>query len=504
MYSRAQNDARDAIDARDARASGRASSSRSGTSRAGFSRAPSSIRTNNTVRPGSSSSTIRPPEKHRPRRTRAFPPVEYSDLTRNDLAVLAPIFVPQRPEESRSAYEREIKARIAALPAHLHCKYPLLSPFCHLHSKVATLPVSSLFNTIREEIEDHLPRVWGPLAKRGQLSSQKEEMLEIVTHLAVLWLGPKLFEARFQRQPRRALVKLKPSKCNACQLVLIGKDFPTLVAMAGLFIGRVKKSVWGSSKRIQFLLEWTASRLSARMREDGSELVWDIGRKFRVTRIGAMAGQKKKKGKRARVDDDAEDVDAGNVEDEEEGEFGPGTASYAFSLDRELREEKSRGPRKLIGSSAFATADGQEEDLEQLWVDRLVVQHRAAWNLQVQEEEEEQRQQGGGNRQKRAASSMYSRDISDERDRPPAIDINQELDRIISMYQSGDAQDQSSSAAAQQEYPVLNPYAKDEEFNDSEEALSYKPVTTKSRIQSTMNKAFGGKWDPEEDKWNFF
>jgi hypothetical protein len=481
MYSRAQNDARDAIDARDARASGRASSSRSGTSRAGFSRAPSSIRTNNTVRPGSSSSTIRPPEKHRPRRTRAFPPVEYSDLTRNDLAVLAPIFVPQRPEESRSAYDREIKARIAALPAHLHCKYPLLSPFCHLHSKVATLPVSSLFNTIREEIEDHLPRVWGPLAKRGQLSSQKEEMLEIVTHLAVLWLGPKLFEARFQRQPRRALVRLKPSKCNACQLVLIGKDFPTLVAMAGLFIGRVKKRVWGSSKRIQFLLEWTASRLAPRMREDGSELVWDIGRKFRVTRIGAMAGQKRKKGKRARVDDDAEDVDAGNVEDEEEGEFGPGTASYAFSLDRELKEEKSRGPRKLIGSSAFATADGQEEDLEQ-------------------KEEEQRQQQGGGNRKTRPASSMYSRDISDERDRPPAIDINQELDEIISMYQSGGAQDDSSDTAAQHEYPALNPYAKDEEVDESEEALRYKPVTTKSRIQSTIDKAFGGKWDPKTGK----
>jgi hypothetical protein len=499
MYSRAQNDARDA---RDARASGRASTSRSGTSRAGSSRAPSSIRTN-TTRPGSSSSTIRPPKKHRPRRTRAFPPVEYSDLTRNDLALLAPILVPQRPEESRSAYEREIKARIAVLPAHLHCKYPLLSPFCHLHSKIAPLPVSSLFKTIREEIEDHLPRVWGPLAKRGQLSSQKEEMLEIVTHLAVLWLGPKLFEARFQRQPRRALVKIKPSKCNACQLVLIGKDFPTLVAMAGLFIGRVKKSVWGSSKRIQFLLEWTASRLSARMREDGSELVWDIGRKFRVTRIGAMAGQKKKKGKRARVDDDAEDVDAGNVEDEDEGEFGPGTASYAFSLDRELREEKSRGPRKLIGSSAFATADGQEEDLEQLWIDRLAVQHRAAWTLQLQEEEE-QRQQGGGNRQKRPVSSMYNRDINDERDRPPSIDIDRELDKIIAMYQSGDAQDDSSSTAAQQEYSVLNPYAKDDEFDDSEKALGYKPVTTQSRIQSTIDKAFGGKWDPKTDKWDFF
>ena len=364
------------------------------------------------------------------------------------------------------------------------------------------MPVSSLFNTIREEIEDHLPRCWGPLAKRGQLSSQKEEMLEIVTHLAVLWLGPKVFQAKFQREPRRALVKSKPSKCNACQLVSIGKDFPTLVAMAGLFIGRVKKSVWGSSRRIQFLLEWCASRLSPRLREDGIALVWDIGRKFRVTRIGAMmAGQRKKRGRRARVDDDADDVDAGNVEDEEEGEFGPGTATYAFSLDRELREEKSRGPRKLIGFSDFAAADGQRENYEQLRDDRLAVQCRPTWTP------EEQYQQGSSG-SKRPASSMYSCDTSGEKERPPSIDIYREVDSIITMYHSGYMQGgQSSSSAAQKEYPMLNPYAKDDEsdeFDDSEEALGYRPVHTKSRIQSSLDKAFGGKWDPKDGEWSFF
>ena len=494
MYTRSQTEARDARAASRVDST-RSSTSRPGTSRAGSSRAPSSIRTN-TTRPGSSASAIRPPKKHRPRRTRAFPPVEYSDLTRNDLALLAPILVPLRPQQSRSAHERLIKTRIAELPAHLLCKHPLLSPFCHLHSKIAPQPVSSLFNTIREEIEDHLPRVWGPLAKRGQLSAQKEEMLEIVTHLAVLWLGPTVFKAKFQRDPRRALVGSKPSKCNACQLVLIGKDFPTLVAMAGLFIGRVKKSVWGNSRRIQFLLEWTASRLPPRLRADGCELVWDIGRKFRVTRIGAIAGEKRQGGKRARVDADDDDADGGNVEDEDEGDFGPGTARYAFSLDRELREEKSRGPRKLIGSSAFASADGQKEDYERLRDDRLAVQYYAGWDS------EEQQQQGSSG-QKRPASSMYSCDISGGHERPLSISIDQELDSIISIYQSGNAQDHST--AAQQEYPVLNPYARDdeEEFDDSEEKLGYKPVNTMSRIQSTMERAFGGEWDGERG-WNFF
>jgi hypothetical protein len=346
--------------------------------------------------------------------------------------------------------------------------------------------VSSLFNTIREEIEDHLPRCWGPLAERRQLSAQKEEMLEIVTHLAVLWLGSAVFEAKFERSPRRAFLKLKPSKCNACLLVAIGKDFPTLVAMAGLFIGRVRKSVWGSNKRIQFLLEWTASRLPPALRADSSSLVWDIGRKFRVTRIGAMAGQRGR-GKRARVDDD----DGGNVEDEDDGEYGPGTASYAFSLDLELREEKSRGPRKLIGSSAFASADGQREDYEQLWV---AVRSHAEYD--------EQEQQYGSGGQKRPASSMYSCNTSGERDRPPSINIDYELDNIIHMYQGGAAQDQPTTAE-QRAYPVLNPYAKDDAEDDDDlgPELDWKPITTKSRIQSTIDRAFGGKWDGK--KWEF-
>ena len=54
---------------------------------------------------------------------------------------------------------------------------------------------------------------------------------------------------------------------------------------------------------------------------------------------------------------------------------------------------------------------------------------------------------------------------------------------------------------------MLNPCAKDDEsdeFDDSEEALGYRPVHTKSRIQSSLDKAFGGKWDPKDGEWSFF
>lgn len=260
--------------------------------------------------------------------------------------------------------------------------------------------------------------------------------------------------------------------------------------MAGLFIGRVRKGVWGSSKRIQFLLEWTVSRLPASRRQDGSELVWDIGRKFRVTRLGALAGSTGQRGdgtrKRARGGFGGD----GEVEDESEGEFGPGTASYAFSLDRELREERSRGPRKLIGSSAFASAsspDGQVEDFEQLWVDRLAQRYQATWD--AEDGEEERRLQGG---QSRPRSSMYSCNTNGEPDRPPSISIDEELDSLISLYQEGAAEDEGAGSDSRQHgYPQLNPYADDD---DSDSTLGYKR-TTMSRIQSTIDRAFGKKWD---------
>jgi hypothetical protein len=240
-------------------------------------------------------------------------------------------------------------------------------------------------------------------------------------------------------------------------------------------------------------------------------LVWDIGRKFRVTRIGAMASQKRR-GKRARVDaGDDEDVAGGKVEDEDEGEFGPRTASYAFSLDRELREERSRGPRKLIGSSAFAEADGQMENYERLRRGpQLSLRNESEQELngqqQQQEEEEDEdevQQYQYQHGEKRPASSMYSCDTSGVHEQPPSIDIHQELDGLIGLYQSGETTQEYSTSAAQQEYPQLNPYAQDEESDeDLGPEMEWEPITTGSRIQSSINRAAGGRFNGRT--WEFF
>jgi hypothetical protein len=411
---------------------------------------------------------------HRRQHTQNFPPQEYTDFTRTDLSLIAPILLPQTVHEKRSAYEKKTKKSIADLPPHLHCKLPLLSSFCGLHSKLSPAPVISLFNTLREEIEDEVPKTWGPLVERQQLTSQKREMVEIVQHLAVLWLGPKVFKARFDREPRRTFMKEKPTKCCACTLVAMAGDFQTQVAMAALFIGRINQNMWESSKRIVWYLEWTSARLPKSRREDAKGLIWDIGKKFRMTRLGAEGSGRSKK--------------QPNLEDEEESELGPGTASYVFSLDRELREEQSKGPRKLIGGQT--QDDSKHRGLAKRTHATEAEDMDLAIKLSLQEQERSNRADGtsdmpGQRHRMPPASSVYS---EQSWERPPSISITKDIDGIITMYEG-----------------TLDPNRRiddDDQYNDAshraegtESHYSEQYNMTPSRIQSMLDNSFGGPWD---------
>ncbi|KAM0711350.1 hypothetical protein Q7P35_002090 [Cladosporium inversicolor] len=405
---------------------------------------------------------------HHRRQTQRFPPQTYSDLTRTDLSLIAPILLPQTVHESRSAYEKKVKKSIADLPQHLHCKIPLLSSFCNLHSKFSPGPITSLFNSLREEIEDEVPKTWGPLMARQQLSSQKAEMVEIVQHLAVLWLGPKVFQARFEREPRRTFMKEKPSKCCACTLVAMAGDFQTQVAMAGLFIGRINQNMWEGSKRIMWYVEWTIARLPKSRREDAKGLIWEIGKKFRMTRLGAEGRSNHKKP---------------NLEAEEESELGPGTASYVVSLDRELREERSKGPRKLIGGET------RDDDKHKSLARRNHATEQDDVDLAIQLSLEEQEQNNQADDERYAgpyASSFYSQG---DTERALSISIARDIDGIIAMYDEG----------------ALNPNRRiddDDQYNepsqrtdDTQSQYSTQYGMAPSRVQSMLDRSFGSKWD---------
>jgi len=407
---------------------------------------------------------------HHRRRTEHFPPQTYSDLTRTDLSLVAPILLPQTVHETRSAYEKKIKKTIADLPWHLHCKIPLLSSFCSLHSKLSPGPITSLFNSLREEIEDEVPKTWDPLVKRQMLSAQKAEMVEIVQHLAVLWMGPKVFQARFEREPRRAFMKEKPSKCCACTLVAMAGDFQTQVAMAGLFIGRINQNMWEGSKRIQWYLEWTCARLPKRRRDDAQGLIWEIGKKFRMTRLGAEgSGRSKKKP---------------NLEAEEESELGPGTASYVMSLDRELREERSKGPRKLIGGEAHV--DDKNKGLARRH--HATEQDDVDLAIQLSLEEQERAAQTDDERYPRPyASSFYSQD-QDGGERAPSISIARDIDGIIRMYDES-ALDPNRRIDDDDQYNEPSQRPEESQHSTTQYGMS------NSRVQSMLDKSFGSKWD---------
>jgi hypothetical protein len=407
---------------------------------------------------------------HSRHRTSKFPPQDYTDFTRTDISLIVPLLLPQTVNETRSVYEKRIKKGIAALPPHLHCKLSLLSGFCSLHSKLTPGPIISLFNSLREEIEDDVPKTWGPLVEREQLSSQKREMVEIVQHLAVLWLGPKVFQARFEREPRRALLKEKPTKCCACTLVAMAGDFQTQVAMAGLFIGRINQKMWESSKRIDWFLEWTSVRLPKSRREDAKSLIWEIGKKFRMTRLGAEGARRSKK--------------KPDLEAEEESELGPGTASYAFSLDRELREERSRGPRKLIGSEAQKDDDHRRRTAKSYATSDDARLSTVQQSIYEDDQDYDNYDQEDPRRQQ--VSSMYSRTTSGEL--PPSISIDDNVMDILSMYDGSHVGEDVAGDEGQYSRP-------NQRDDDEESRASGQYNMTPSRIQSMLDHSFGTTWD---------
>lgn len=393
---------------------------------------------------------------HRPHRRRAqnFPPKEYTDLTRTDISLIAPILLPKTEGETRSEYEKRIKKRINELPVHLHCKHSLMSSFCSLHGKLTPRPIISLFNSLRSEIEDEIPDTWGPLVRTKQLESMKRGIVQTAQNLAVLWLGQKAFTERFGDDPPLALSKTKASSCAACTLVMFAADFQTQVALASLFIGRVNPRTWSSSKRIAWFLEWTAARMPESVREDSKKLIWDVGKKFRLTRIGSEDARKKKT--KSRVD-----------QEEDDGEVGPGTASYPFSLVREKRAEE-KGPLKMIDEVSQEEIDAAES---------LLMGHNDSFRARCDSY---------------GSESIYSRTMSGTS--LPDLSIRGEIEDIISLYEG------SGPYARVEDYSEFsgNPFADELESHD-EPSLPKEPkqeieVPKKGRLESMIMKGLRG-WD---------
>jgi hypothetical protein len=190
-----------------------------------------------------------------------------------------------------------------------------------------------------------------------------------------------------------------------------------------------------------------------------------------MTRLGAEgSGRSKKKP---------------NLEAEEESELGPGTASYVMSLDRELREEQSKGPRKLIGGET------RDDDKFKGLARRNHATEEDDVDLAIQlslEEQERSNQADDGRSRRPCASSFYSTDLSGER--PPSISIAKDIDGIIRMYDES-ALDPNRRIDDDDQY--YEPSQRGDDDTQSRVPTEYGMAP--SRVQSMLDRSFGSKWD---------
>ena len=192
-----------------------------------------------------------------------------------------------------------------------------------------------------------------------------------------------------------------------------------------------------------------------------------------MTRLGAEgSGRSKKKP---------------NLEAEEESELGPGTASYVISLDRELRDERSKGPRKLIGGEA------QDDDQHKSLARRNHATEEDDIDLAIQLSLEDQEQSNQADDQRHRApyaSSFYSTHSTDTWERPPSISIAKDIDGIIRLYEG--SLDPNRRMDDEDQYHEPSQRGDDRESHYSQ-ATQYN--MTPSRIQSMLDNSFGSTWD---------
>ncbi|KAK0253981.1 hypothetical protein LTS09_010999 [Friedmanniomyces endolithicus] len=202
--------------------------------------------------------------QHQSRRPYNYPPRQYVDLTKADIAALATVLVPPPPPNSSAsaAFPHEIRRLIADLPSHLRCTCPFLSTLCAAHKRLNPLPLISLFDSIRRNIEDVLHMYWTPLSAEGSLTTAQNHY---ITRLSLhAW-------------------HVNGDTCAACALSRLATDTNLLLALGALTLASLSPHNWRKSKRLYFFesqlqhlhdrtLGTNAEAAKRKMFELGSEL----------------------------------------------------------------------------------------------------------------------------------------------------------------------------------------------------------------------------------------
>lgn len=117
-------------------------------------------------------------------------------------------------------------------------------------------------------------------------------MLSLVEELNCLWTPPESKQRRHHHRKLSAMFGYGSAKCGGCILAQIGGSEDVLVALGAFFIGRVKETIWKSSKRILWIEWWIRDAADNDEGDRAVQRMWELGVEFRELRKKASVGER--------------------------------------------------------------------------------------------------------------------------------------------------------------------------------------------------------------------
>ncbi|KAK3725435.1 hypothetical protein LTR37_000405 [Vermiconidia calcicola] len=201
----------------------------------------------------------------------------YTDLSRQDISSLTKILshAPKRPRSVNGAsYQNMVRDLITKLPSHLRNKLPWVSTLCSLHNKMNPLPVVSIFDALKHEIDGSTAEIWIPLRDQGKMNNDQAEMLTVLQDVSSLWLRPTPVN---RSEKKRPAYEYCSNRCAGCMLARIGGDVKAVTALGAFLIGRLDAKIWQRSKRILFVEAWIRNAVPDAEEEDAVISMWQLG-----------------------------------------------------------------------------------------------------------------------------------------------------------------------------------------------------------------------------------
>ncbi|KAK4545198.1 hypothetical protein LTR36_003377 [Oleoguttula mirabilis] len=203
---------------------------------------------------------------HAPHRPKNFPPQVYADLGKKDIALLASVFAaaPARNSSAYAAFERMTLQLITELPPHLRSKISFLTALCSQHKKLNPLPIISLWNAIRREVDSELATIW---SRVGLTPAQSHFITRAMQHP---WYS-------------------QSSKCAACSLSQLAADVDLVIAVGAITLATLSPRNWKRSKRVFFLQSLLIGRAQADHAAGAIQKMCELGSQFRQLRVGVKS-----------------------------------------------------------------------------------------------------------------------------------------------------------------------------------------------------------------------